>query len=508
MHCINLQFIIFLYSVCDCTNYYFSSSSGSNSNKGTQIDSPWKSFSKLENVSIKAADNILLKSNDLFNEQLFLQNIHGTELNPVTITTYNTTNTLYYHRAIINKNQDLDETNSTILCLNCEGIIISNLELCHSHYGIAIIYDSPPSSKIVSDILIKNNYFHNLNGYGLPNTSSWWGAAIVTGQNTNNGRVTIHNLNILNNFCNESDTFFKFQWYAKYAAAIMSGTISGNALTHNYYNVVKLGDIMNNFTITNNIFLHNAPIKYFDFGTTDIIVGHTDNVSSIINNEFGYRGEWNTSKDGCAIDFETNPISLIVTNNYIHHSYAAGIMVYGHPQSGQLPQNITIRNNVLIQDGCYQMSKDHGAIAFMWPNTSGIVENCIFIKCQNNLSVPIFNDNNKSENVETWKFVNNTIYNETDNVVDDPIITYNQNGNDGSIVITAKCGNNVANECVIRYTLNGEKPTINSKEYKGKISINITTAVFFKAFKNDMIDSSAVGKIVALQNNDGNTKRP
>eukprot|EP01084_Bolivina_argentea_P296413 510507_1 len=105
------------YSVGDSTNYYFSSTSGNDSNSGTSIDNPWKSISKMKNISIQAGDNILLKSNDIFNEQLFLQNIHATESNPVTITTYNTTNTLYYHRAIINKNQDLDETNSTILCL-------------------------------------------------------------------------------------------------------------------------------------------------------------------------------------------------------------------------------------------------------------------------------------------------------------------------------------------------------------------------------------------------------
>ena len=145
----------------ECTNYYFSSTLGNDSNNGTTIDNPWKLFYKILNITIKSGDNILLKSNDIFNQQLFLQNISGTKLNPVTITTYNTTNTLYYNPAIINKNNDLNSTtNSTILCINCEGIIISNLELSHSHFGIALIYNY--LSKInVYNISIKNNYFHH-----------------------------------------------------------------------------------------------------------------------------------------------------------------------------------------------------------------------------------------------------------------------------------------------------------------------------------------------------------
>ena len=134
----------------------------------------------------------------------------------------------------------------------------------------------------------------------------------------------------------------------------------------------------------------------------------------------------------------------------------------------------------------------------MWPNTSGIVENCVFIKCQNNLSIPIFWDKNNPSNLETWKFINNTIYNETDMIVDDVIVDYIKNGD--VIDIMAKCVNNVENDCDIRYSLDGSKPGINSIKYNNGdlLTINVTTAVFFKAFKNGMIESAAVGKIVAI----------
>eukprot|EP01084_Bolivina_argentea_P215206 365345_1 len=495
MHCINLQFIIFLYSVCDCTNYYFSSSSGSNSNKGTQIDSPWKSFSKLENVSIKAADNILLKSNDLFNEQLFLQNIHGTELNPVTITTYNTTNTLYYHRAIINLQNDINNTtNSTIICLNCEGIIISDLELSHSQFGIAIVYDNL-LPRNVYNISIKNNFFHNINGYGLPNTSSWWGAAIVTGQNTyNNGATIIYNLNIMNNLCNESDTFFRWNYYAKYPAQIASCVMNGNALTYNYYNIVPLGNWMKSYNVTNNIFLNNGPIEYFHKGTTDIIIVTTYNVSNIINNEFGNRGEWNTSADGCSIDFETHAVGSKVIGNYIHDSYGAAIMVFGHPDTNQLNANLTINNNIFIRDGCIQTRDDHGTIAFMWP-ASGFIENNFFVKCINQ-SVPIYWDRNNDTFLDNWIFMNNTIQNYTDGyVVDDPIV--NVDNNNQLVQVSAKCGSK-SPQCVLRYTIDGSKPNLNSIKYEQNqiLKFYITTPVLFKAFQNGLIESATVGQIV------------
>ena len=489
--------------VINGTNYYISSSSGIDSNNGTSMNSPWKTFINLQNLKIYPNDQILLKSNDEFNQQLFVKDIHGTQLSPVTITTYTTTTNTPFHRAIINQ-QHNNSTNSTILCSNCQGIVISYWVLSHSHFGIALIYDNP-SSNNVYNVTIKNNYFHNLIGNGLPNTSEWWGAAIITGQNTKkngNDFVNIYNLNIINNLCNESDTFFKFNGYAHYGAKIMSGVINGNTLTYNYYNIVPLGNLMYNFSIVNNIFLYNYPIKEFDRGTTDIIIVTSDdenNKSSIINNEFGYRGEWNGSNDGCSMDFERNAFGTNVFDNYIHHSFAAGIMIYGHPNDNdELSQDLYIHNNIFIQDGCYQKSNDHGAMAFMWPNTSGIVQNCIFIKCQNNLSVPIFWDKNNPQNLETWKFINNTVYNTTDMIVDDVIVDYVINGD--VVNVMAKCGKNVENDCDIRYSLDGSKPTIDSMKYDdGQVlSVNVTTAVFFKAFKEGMIESAAVGKIIGI----------
>ena len=63
-------------------------------------------------------------------------------------------------------------------------------------------------------------------------------------------------------------------------------------------------------------------------------------------------------------------------------------MIFGHTSTSH---NINISNNIFVRDGCYQTHPDHGAIAFLRPNSSGIITQNYFIQCPNN--IPIFNIN-------------------------------------------------------------------------------------------------------------------
>ncbi len=184
--------------------------------------------------------------------------------------------------------------------------------------------------------------------------------------------------------------------------------------------------------------------------------GTLDSSSMIINHEFGYRGEWSTDPDGCAIDFETNANGTIVRENYIYNSWGAGIMIFGHPPT-QLPQNINIVNNIFVHDGCIQHHNDHGAIAFMRANTSGVVSGNYFVRCEH-LSVPIYNTNGQNGYLNNWKLVNNTIVNTTAQIVDKPILYFNEqvvdesvSGQQKVVLVSAKCGGNVVGKCDIRY---------------------------------------------------------
>ena len=66
-----------------------------------------------------------------------------------------------------------------------------------------------------------------------------------------------------------------------------------------------------------------------------MIEGTCDNRCSIINNEFGNRGEYPGGPDGCCIDFETHAVGSQVIDNYTHDSYGGWIMVFGHSNTNQ-----------------------------------------------------------------------------------------------------------------------------------------------------------------------------
>ena len=59
------------------------------------------------------------------------------------------------------------------------------------------------------------------------------------------------------------------------------------------------------------------------------MIGGADTVGAISHNEIGWRGEHPASPDGCGIDFEGGSDGVSVTDNYIHDSYGAGVMMYG-----------------------------------------------------------------------------------------------------------------------------------------------------------------------------------
>jgi hypothetical protein len=89
--------------------------------------------------------------------------------------------------------------------------------------------------------------------------------------------------------------------------------------------------------------------------------------------------------------------------NYISHSWGAGIMIFGH---GTTSENLVIEGNVGLFNGCNQTRDDHGGIAFMRANGSGVISNNVFATCP---GTPIFYANAPGA-LDGYAFVNNTLY--------------------------------------------------------------------------------------------------
>lgn len=153
------------------------------------------------------------------------------------------------------------------------------------------------------------------------------------------------------------------------------------------------------------MFYKDVPtITMFASGTTDLIIG-TVVGNAVIGNEFVSRGEFPGAPDGCAMDFETNATATVVSDNYISHSYGAGIMVFGHAPGSNL--GLLLHRNTFVEDGCLQTRGDSGAIAFVRPGSEGLLRSNMYISCSNN-SIPVYHDVEPNASA-LWHKTNETI---------------------------------------------------------------------------------------------------
>eukprot|EP00483_Globobulimina_turgida_P004131 UN04139 len=246
-----LLWTILLLSVATSTNYYVSSTSGSDSNSGTSSNSPWKTFINIKTLKLSDGDQLLLKCNDDWYEQLYIKNARGSKSNPVTISSYGNG-----YRPWINAMR-LNIT-KVIICVDCENIIFSYLEIFGSQIGISLEFTL--TNTTLYNYNITNNFFHRIRGTQYnATTGNWWGKCVIT---SSTNPLQIDNLIFERNLVNFSDTFY----HNEAGVTILSGHMFGNTLTHNSYNVMNIDDLMYNFTIESNVFLHDTQIQKFVHG--------------------------------------------------------------------------------------------------------------------------------------------------------------------------------------------------------------------------------------------------
>lgn len=144
---------------CSGTTYYVSSS-GSDSNSGISATSPWKTVAKVVafEPSLRQGDCVLFQRGGVWNEELKISNVHGSQTNPITFGNYGSGNLpvldggssrLY---GIVDASGDGESASSYV---TVDGFEIRNA----TRGGIIFTALAQPG------ITIQNNYVHN-NGYG------------------------------------------------------------------------------------------------------------------------------------------------------------------------------------------------------------------------------------------------------------------------------------------------------------------------------------------------------
>jgi hypothetical protein len=144
---------------CSGTKYYVSTS-GSDSNSGVSATSPWTTVAKVVafEPSLRQGDCVLFQRGGVWNEELKISNVHGSQSYPITLGNYGTGNlpvldggsTRPY--GIVGASASGQAANSYV---TIDGFEVRNA----TSGGIIFSYLQQPG------ITIKNNYVHN-NGYG------------------------------------------------------------------------------------------------------------------------------------------------------------------------------------------------------------------------------------------------------------------------------------------------------------------------------------------------------
>lgn len=105
----------------DQKRFYFNAQVGSDKNKGESADSPIKSLYMLQNVQLEAGDSVFLRRGITQKGSIILRDVHGTEDNPVVITSYG----VGEEYAQIDAKGNL----AGILMENCSHVIVSGIQI-------------------------------------------------------------------------------------------------------------------------------------------------------------------------------------------------------------------------------------------------------------------------------------------------------------------------------------------------------------------------------------------
>jgi len=176
-------FFIVLLAACGqpgvTTNYYFDAVNGNDSNTGTEPTKPFKSLSKLNDLTVKAGDSILLKSGCVFTEKLYFSG-KGEAGRPIVIGKYG-------GDAMPHLKGDATHLEMVHL-FNVENIIIRDLEISNKGERIrprlsglfVEIYNYGRAENITIDNLFIHNIYGSLiKGEGHEHEDAGGGQAIM-----------------------------------------------------------------------------------------------------------------------------------------------------------------------------------------------------------------------------------------------------------------------------------------------------------------------------------------
>lgn len=320
------------------SNYYISSSQGSDQNSGTDINKPWKTLTKAAGMKYYPGDKIHLKCGDIWNEQAVFSGSSGTRLEPIELTSYGDG-----PLPIIHRNMGVHE--KCLIFNDVGGWKISNLEIGNTGgIGVLFFYNRTYCHEYLH---IENCRFHNI--YGIDQVHPAEGeyyqfsAGIGIGGAADKGKNRIEDYHI-------KDIYLKNNYCCNCASLLVSvGSPTGHScFKRNLYveNCVSEYNTIYGIVISGTVGGWMKDCRFFyngthsmKYGSAGIMLGNLFDYK-VINTEVAYQQRKGVDPDGCGIDFEVNCFDVGLHNCKIHHNAGVGVMMYG--QKGAVHQRCTV----------------------------------------------------------------------------------------------------------------------------------------------------------------------
>jgi hypothetical protein len=263
----------------------------------------------------------------------------------------------------------LNGTGVGITLLGFGTVTLQSIEVTHATKGVVVMANSGsnPGALTIDDCSFRGIWNRSSIGQVLP----------ITGRNCGNGWSQTIEPASFRNVTVSHCLFDNIDIAINPAGPLGTVRFTDNTVTRaNGNTILMVGST--DWLISGCVFSRDDAPRFFQCGSTDIMVGQLGTTGSITNNEIGWRGEHPASPDGCGIDYEGGSDGVAVENNLIHDSYGAGIMVFGLSDRARNISNARIVGNTFLRNGAQQMSDDRGEVAFMEFGSTGVCTDNVF----------------------------------------------------------------------------------------------------------------------------------
>ncbi|WEV37314.1 right-handed parallel beta-helix repeat-containing protein [Lactobacillus sp. ESL0677] len=344
-------------------NYYVDSKTGSDTNSGLSVTSPWKSFKNINSKTFQPGDEILLKSGSVWNEQLMPQG-NGNQTEPITISKYGGE---LKPRINGNGTHNYKRNSGTVMLVNQHDWIIKNLEVTNysstiqsQRSGILIINNSNTTQ---NNITVADNYVHDVNS-DTQEHGAWkvTGGIILIGINedldgkiNSNKNFGFDNVLVKNNHVDNvsiagirnKSTLLNTNGSESYPKNNKNITYENNDVENVYGDGMIISEVSDNGIVKNNK-VNKFCNTESRFNYAGLWVMASDN-TTVENNEVsnGLYG----NNDGTAFDIDLSCNNVVVQHNYSHDNARGSVLFMNASHNG------IFRYNVCINDGWNPNSK-------------------------------------------------------------------------------------------------------------------------------------------------------